>query len=71
MPQYNIFDRRQFLRGLGSAFLGAPLLAGSARAQSTPVAKRLVVFFTPNGTSQINWRPTGNESQFQFAPGST
>ena len=36
MPQYSIFDRRQFLRGLGSAFLGAPLLARSARAQNAP-----------------------------------
>jgi len=70
MPNYNVLSRRQFIRGLGTAFLSGPLLAKTAAAQNTPVAKRLIVFFSPNGTSHQNWRPTGTETNFQFAPGS-
>jgi len=33
-------------------------------------AKRLLVFFTPNGTIHDHWRPTGGETDFVFPAGS-
>jgi hypothetical protein len=33
-------------------------------------AKRLVVFFSPNGTVHRHWRPTGAGASYSFAPGS-
>ena len=50
--------------------LGLPALGKVAQAQNQPVAKRLVVFFSPNGTSHQYWRPTGTETNFQFDTGS-
>jgi hypothetical protein len=70
MPRTNPLERRQFLKGLGASLLAAPWMANRAHAQSQPVAKRLVVFFSPNGTSHQYWRPTGTETNFQFAAGS-
>ena len=64
------FDRRHFLKGLGGAMLGLPWMKQAAQAQMQPVAKRLVIFFSPNGTSHQYWRPTGTETNFQFAAGS-
>ncbi|WNG35046.1 DUF1552 domain-containing protein [Archangium violaceum] len=64
--------RRQFTAGLGSSLLAAPLLrflSGEAQA-ATPVAKRLIVFFTPNGTVHRHWRPSGTETAFSFPAGS-
>lgn len=52
--------RRQFLRGAGAvglASLALPLLPSLARAQSTDFPKRLVVFFSGNGTIAPNWVP--------------
>jgi hypothetical protein len=40
-----------------------PLLEAGARAQS---ARRLVVFYTPNGTIGPEWRPKGTETAFTF-----
>ncbi|MEE2902440.1 MAG: DUF1552 domain-containing protein [Myxococcota bacterium] len=62
--------RRNFLKGLSGAFLGLPALTRSGFAQTQPVAKRLVIFFSPNGTSHQYWRPTGTETNFQFGAGS-
>lgn len=50
-----VISRRHVLRGLGGASLALPLLESlaprhEARAQSASFPKRLVVFFTPNGT---------------------
>jgi hypothetical protein len=66
-------------RAFGAA-LGASLVAGSflevargapARraAAATATAKRLVVFFTPNGTVHKYWRPTGSGEAFSFIKG--
>ena len=62
--------RRNFLKGLSGAFLGLPALTRCGFAQTQPVAKRLVIFFSPNGTSHQYWRPTGTETNFQFGAGS-
>jgi hypothetical protein len=69
------FDRRAF-----GAALGASLVAGSfmpyakgappSRTTAAAAAKRLVVFFTPNGTVHKHWRPTGSGETFSFAKGS-
>ncbi|MEZ4452274.1 MAG: DUF1552 domain-containing protein [Nannocystaceae bacterium] len=66
-------SRRQLLRGLGIGLCAAPFLASLARprrAAAAGVAKRLVIFFTPNGTVPAHWTPTGGETDFAFAAGS-
>ncbi len=52
--------------------MSAPLLGRPrpARAQTAGRAKRLVIFFTPNGTVHRFWRPTGMGAQFAFPAGS-
>ncbi|OJH39653.1 DUF1552 domain-containing protein [Cystobacter ferrugineus] len=65
--------RRQFTAGIGATLLASPLvrlLNGEAQAATPTVAKRLIVFFTPNGTVHKHWRPTGTETSFTFAAGS-
>jgi hypothetical protein len=50
--------RRTLLRGLGGLAVGLPALEAMSRstaaAASTPAPKRLVIFFTPNGTNANN-----------------
>lgn len=61
--------RRRFLRGLAGGALALPLFEslnpGGARA--VPHPKRLVVFFSPNGTIDGAWRPTGGETDFTLS----
>ena len=57
------------------ALLAAPfvgLLTRGRRAAAAPAttARRLVVFFTPNGTVPARWRPTGTETSWSFPAGS-
>jgi len=60
----------------GAAMLMAPFVRFAkpsfAAGGDTPegVAKRLIVFFTPNGTIHQHWRPTGGELDFAFPAGS-
>ena len=66
-------SRRRFLAGIGATALAAPfvdLLATPARAAGLARPKRLLVFFTPNGTIHRFWRPQGGETDFTFQPGS-
>lgn len=55
------FSRRHFLRGLGAAPL-IPLLSSLPRqaraADAGAPPRRLVIFFTPNGTNAESWFPT-------------
>jgi hypothetical protein len=62
------FDRRQLLRGGLAATAAVPLLdADRVWGQSTAAApRRLVIFYTPNGTIGPAWRPTGTETNFTF-----
>ena len=67
-----LLNRRRFLRS-GAAFLfAAPFARMIVRpaAACTGAAKRLLVFFSPNGTIHSWWRPEGSETDFSFASGS-
>src|SRR5690242_17352141 len=69
----NAISRRRFALGLGAGLLATPLLGllrGTSRADTGKTAKRLVVFFSPNGTIHQHWRPTGTETAFSFPAGS-
>src|SRR6188768_2124292 len=55
LPRLN---RRTLLRGVGGLAVGLPALEAMSRSTAaaavTPAPKRLVVFFTPNGTNANN-----------------
>ncbi|MCA9527299.1 MAG: DUF1552 domain-containing protein, partial [Myxococcales bacterium] len=65
------WTRRSFTTSLAAGLLAAPFcrLIGPARAQ-TPPTRRLLIFFSPNGTLHRHWRPTGGERDFQLPAGS-
>lgn len=65
-------SRRRFLAGAGATLIAGSIFRsflGESRAAGK-TAKRLVVFFTPNGTVHKHWRPQGSGADFSFAPGS-
>lgn len=57
--------------GAGLSLLARPFFTAHAQ-QSLPQAKRLVLFFTPNGTAHRveRWHPTSTMGGFSVAPGS-
>jgi hypothetical protein len=60
-------SRRTILRGAGGAAIALPLLDAMirpGRARAAEPAKRFLVFFSPGGTVQQYWRPTGTETAF-------
>jgi hypothetical protein len=68
--------RRAFVTALGASAL-LPILtrafartAGVARAQTATAVRRIVIFFSPNGTVHRFWRPTGEGAAFSFPAGS-
>src|SRR5579883_1128137 len=68
-------SRREVAMGLGLSLLCGPLMNGMLRervahAGPSKTAKRLFLFFTPNGTIPSRYWPTGSGSSFSFAPGS-
>ena len=68
-------SRRSFTATLGMSLLAAPflgLLGRSRRASAAPAtpARRLVVFFNPNGSVPARWRPSGSTTSFSFPAGS-
>ena len=65
-------SRRQFVAGLGAGLLAAPFvqLLNHRAAHADGVAKRLLIFFSPNGTIHRHWRPSGSGSNFSFPEGS-
>lgn len=63
--------RRDVLTGmLAAPFLGLLASPRGARAQGRAAARRLIVFFTPNGTVHRHWRPVARGADFELAPGS-
>jgi len=74
-------DRRAVLRGLGGLAIGLPFLeAMGCSKESAPAAekigrrgygldfpKRLVIFYTPNGTVPTNYWPTGDGANFTLS----
>lgn len=70
-----MLSRRSFAFGLGAAALASPFVdllrgRGLARADVSKPAKRLVIFFSPNGTVHKHWRPQGDGASFSFPAGS-
>lgn len=63
-------SRRRFLRGAGGIAIGLPFLESLAprRAHAQAAKKRLIVFFTPEGTRAKEFYPTGSETSFQLGP---
>lgn len=59
----SIISRRNALLGLGASAALPFLRPSVARSDDTP-AKRLVVWFTPCGTHEAEFRPTGGETDF-------
>src|SRR5688572_26351108 len=70
-------SRRSFLRGAGGVAISLPFLnimgCGKSRAPAQtrsalgPFPKRLVIFFSANGTIPDNWRPAGGETDFTLS----
>lgn len=63
-------DRRQFLRSLGASAGAAPFLTGlpgiSSAADASAQKKRLIVFFSPNGTIPQEFWPEEKDGQMHF-----
>ena len=61
--------RRQLFKGVGATLLGSalqPSLFRRSASASSSGPRRLVVFFTPNGTVPNRLWPTGSETNFSF-----
>lgn len=56
-------SRRSVLRITGGAAVAATL-GPRAFAQTTAKPKRLIIVFSPDGTIQSRWRPTGSQTNF-------
>lgn len=63
------FERRRLLVGAGGIAVALPFLEALAprRAHAQASKKRLVIFFTPEGTQAKNFYPTGSETDFALA----
>ncbi len=69
----NVVRRRHFLQLAGAGLVAAPFLGllRSRRVRAAgSVAKRFVVFFSPNGIVHSHWRPSGSGTDFSFPAGS-
>jgi len=62
-------SRRSFLKSLGAASASIPFLPVlSTAAEGDEFPRRLIVFFSANGTVHENWRPSGGETDFTLSP---
>ncbi len=59
-------NRRRFLQGLG-ATVALPLLPSMGWAQQSSFPKRIVFFYSPNGTVPARWSPSGDENDWQLS----
>lgn len=71
MPRSFETTRRTLLKSAGAALLLAPFLDlyRPARAAGNPNPRRLIIFFSPNGTVHRFWRPSGSGTSFTFPAG--
>lgn len=62
--------RRNMLRFLGSSALALPIISRDrpAFADHGEAHKRIIFFYTPNGTVPANFWPTGGEQDFELSP---
>ncbi|MCB9641235.1 MAG: DUF1552 domain-containing protein [Myxococcales bacterium] len=61
------FSRRELLKGLGAAGIFLPFFPSlNLAAEPKVFPKRLILFFSANGTIPDQWIPTGDENNFQF-----
>lgn len=63
--------RRLFLKNLGVSAAVLPFVSGLRSLAGDHVIsgnKRLIIVFTPNGTLESKWFPTGNETDFALSP---
>jgi hypothetical protein len=62
-------SRRSVLAKLGVAAAASPFVPLlNASGQETTAPLRLILFFTPHGTIDSAWRPTGTETSFTVGP---
>ncbi len=66
-----MLTRRRFVAGLGASLLAAPFvqLLQPGRAYANNTARRLLIFFSPNGTVHRFWRPTRTGQEHTFGAG--
>jgi hypothetical protein len=65
--------RRRLLGSLPAGLLALPfyrMLSAPKKAQAAGTAKRILFWFTPNGTVHSRYRPTGSGASFAFPAGS-
>ncbi|MCX4245306.1 DUF1552 domain-containing protein [Paraliomyxa miuraensis] len=62
--------RRDLLRYLGTSALALPIVGGRrpAFADHGEAHKRIIFFYTPNGTVPVNFWPSGGETDFVLSP---
>ena len=64
-------SRRTLLKGVGAAAIALPFLDVMQRRRAEAAApsfpKRLVIWFTPDGTIHENWQPKGTETNFTLS----
>jgi hypothetical protein len=66
-------SRRALLRGAGSVAIGLPFLEAMSPLRRAAAAtgmppKRLITFFSPDGTILNNWTPAGSGTSFTLSP---
>ena len=66
--------RRRFMFGAAGLVAGSFLRFAERTAVASPLdpgfARRLIIFFSPNGTMHQHWRPSGSGTNFAFPAGS-
>lgn len=61
--------RRSFLAGLGVSLAAAPFIPMlESQASGNEFPRRLVLVFSPNGSVESQWRPSGTETNFTMGP---
>lgn len=71
ISEKNRITRRSVLRGAGGVAIGLPFLSAMLKPRQShaqeEVEPRLIVFYSPGGTLLDQWRPTGDETNFQLS----